>query len=147
MNKKYIVRLTPEEREGLEKTVKKGKGAASRIKHANILLKADADGPAWCDERIADAFSVHPLTVRNVRERTVLEGLDAALNPKRRATPPTAPILDGAGEARVIALACSTPPEGRTRWTLHLLADKIVELKIADAISHETVRKTLKKTR
>lgn len=145
MNKKYIVRLSPEERKGLEITIKKGKGTARRIKHANILLKADVNTSSWTDERIADAFSVHPMTVRNARERLVLEGLDAALNPKPRAIPPRERILDGAGEARLIALACSAPPEGRTRWTLHLLAGKLVELNIVDAISYETVRQALKK--
>ena len=146
MNKKYIVRLTADEREHLKGPVGKGKAAAYKIKHANILLMADADGPAWTDERIAEAFSVHSRTVGNVRERLVTRGLEAALNRKKREKPPREKILDGAKEARLIALACSKPPLGRRRWTLHLLADKLVELRIVDSISHETVRQTLKKT-
>lgn len=146
MNKKYIVHLSEEERDQLIKMIHKGKAAAYKIKHANILLKVNADGPGWTDERIAEAFSVHARTVKNVRERFVMEGLEAALNRKKRATPPTEKLLDGAKEARLIAIACSTPPEGRKRWTLHLLADKVVELDIVDSISYETVRRTLKKT-
>lgn len=146
MNKKYIVRLTQGEREVLRALVSKGRGAAYKIKHANILLKADADGPGWVDERIAEAFSVHSLTVRNVRERFVMKGLEAALNRKKRSTPPREKILDGSKEARLIAVACSAAPEGRTRWTMQLLADKLVELRIVDRISDETVRRTLKKT-
>ena len=145
MNKKYIVRLTEEEREQLRTMIGKGKAAAYKIKHANILLKADADGPNWSDERIAEAFSVHRMTAKNVRQRFVEKGLEVALNRKKRATPPTEKLLDGAKEARLIALACSTPPEGRKRWTLHLLADKVVELNIVNSISYETVRRTLKK--
>ena len=146
MNKKYIVRLTADEREQLKGLVSKGKAAAYKIKHANVLLKADADGPAWTDERIAEAFSVHGGTVANIRERLVEQGLEAALNRKKREKPPRENKLDGAKEARLIALACSKPPLGRRRWTLHLLADKLVELRIVDSISHETVRQTLKKT-
>ena len=146
MNKRYVVRLSAEEREQLETLVSKGKAAAYKIKHANILLMADADGPAWTDERIAEGFSVHSKTVGNVRERFVLQGLEEALNRKKRATPARQKILDGAKEARVIALACSQAPPGRTRWSLRLLADKLVELQIVDGISYETVRRTLKKT-
>ena len=146
MNKKYVVRLTEEERRQLENLIAKGKAAAYRIKHAHILLKADANGPAWPDERIAEAFGVHANTARNVRQRLVEQGLQAALNRKKRALPPREKILDGEKEARLIALSCSKPPKGRSRWSLHLLADTMVELKIVEAISHETVRQALKKT-
>ena len=147
MNKRYIVRLTPGEREELACLVSKGKAAAYKIMRAHILLKADADGPGWFDRQIAEAFGCHARTVENVRRRLVLEGLPAALERKKRARPPRTPILDGAGEARLIALACSEPPEGRARWTLGLLADKLVELNVVDGISYQTVRRTLKKTR
>ena len=146
MNKKYIVRLTPEERKELEDLVRKGQTKAYRIKHANILLKADADGPAWTDEEIAEAFCCHIRTVEAVRRRFVFQGIEAALNRKKRAMPPRERILDGEKEARLIALSCSQPPEGRSRWTLELLADKMVELRIVDQISYQTVRRALKKT-
>jgi transposase len=146
MNKKYIVRLTRDESKELKELVRTGKKAAHKIKHAHILLKADAEGPNWSDEKIAEAFSVHMNTVRNVRQRFVEQGLEAALERKKRPQPPCSPSLDGKGEARLIALACSQAPKGHSRWTLHLLAEQLVELKIVDSISHETVRKTLKKT-
>ena len=146
MDKKYIVGLTGEERTQLEELIAKGRAAAYRITHAHILLKADADGPAWPDERIAEAFSVHLNTAHNVRQRFVEGGLEAALSRKKQLMPPRQRILDGEGEARLIALSCSGPPAGRARWTLHLLADKMVELQIVDGISHETVRQALKKT-
>jgi transposase len=146
MNKKYIVRLTQEEREQLKQLISKGRTAAYKIKHANILLKADADGEAWTDEKIARAFSVHTNTVVNVRERFVMEGLESALNRKKREKPPRERILDGEKEARLIAVSCSEPPAGYARWTLRLMADKLVELEIVESISHETVRQALKKT-
>jgi transposase len=146
MPKKYIVRLTRPERQGLEDLVNKGQAAAYKIKHAHILLKADADGPAWIDAAIADAFCCHIGTVEGIRKRFVLEGLDAALGRKKRAFPPRERILDGAKEARLLALSCSQPPPGRSRWTLELLADKLVALNIVDSISYQTVRRTLKKT-
>lgn len=146
MNKKYIVRLTLEERKELEDLVSKGQTKAYRIKHANILLKADADGPAWTDEEIAEAFCCHIRTVEAVRRRFVFKGMEAALERKKRATPPRERILDGEKEARLIALSCSQPPEGRSRWTLELLADKMVELGIVEQISYQTVRRALKKT-
>jgi len=145
MNKKYIVRLTDQERQELKDLVSKGRAAAYKIRHANILLLADADGPGWTDERIAEAVSVHPCTVANVRMRLVERGVEGALARKKQDRPSREPLLDGQKEARLIALACSEPPEGRTRWTLHLLADKMVELKVVESISHETVRKGLKK--
>ena len=146
MSKKYIVRLSEEERRRLRALISKGKAAAYKIKHANILLKADADGPRWLDERIAKAFACHVNSVENVRRRCVLEGLEAALERKKQARPSRQRKLDGEGEARLIALACSEPPEGRDRWTLELLANELVRLKVVDSISSQTVRRTLKKT-
>jgi len=110
MNKKYIVRLTPEEGEHLEEFVSKGKRAAYKIKHANILLKADADGPGWSDEAIAESFSVHEHTVRNVRQRFVEHGMNAALERKKQEAPSRKPILDGEKQAHLLATACSQPP-------------------------------------
>ena len=147
MNKKDIVRLADEERRQLAELTRKGKAAAYKIRHANILLKADGDGPAWTDERIAESFSVSVNTVLGVRQRLVEQGLDAALNRKKQAHPSRSPLLDGAGEARLIALRCSAPPAGHARWTLRLLADQAVALELVEAISHETVRQVLKKMR
>jgi transposase len=144
--KKYIVRLTEEERNGLKGLVSKGRASARKIGHARVLMKVDADGPNWTDEEAAEAFGIRANTVRDIRQRFVEGGLEAALERKRRIEPPTPRKLDGAGEARLIALACGEPPEGRARWTLRLLAGKMVELEIVDSISHETVRRTLKKT-
>ena len=145
-NKKYVVRLTDEERIGLEAMVKKGRVAAYKIRHANVLLKADDDGPAWMDVRIAEAFGCHPRTVENVRRRFVMQGLDAAIARKRQERPSRERKLDGEGEARLVTIACSEPPEGRGRWTLELLAGELVRLKVVDSISDQTVRRTLKKT-
>jgi transposase len=145
MNKKYIVRLTQEERGYLEDFVSTGKRAAYKIKHANILLKADADGPGWSDETIAEAFSVHEHTVRNVRQRFVEKGLNAALERKKQSAPSRKPLLDGETEARLLAIGCSEPPEGRSRWTLSLLAQEMVRLDLVESISYETIRRTLKK--
>jgi len=146
MRKKYIVRLTTIERKTLQTMVSKGKIAAYKIKHANILLAADVEGPGWADVRIAEAFSCHPRSVENVRRRFVLEGLAAALERKKQIRPSRQRKLDGDGEARLIALACSEPPEGRDRWTLQLLADALVRLEVVDCICDQTVRRTLKKT-
>jgi transposase len=147
MNKKYVVRLTEQEREQLATLIRKGKSAAYKIKHAHILLKADAEGAAWSDEEIAAAFSVHTRTVAGMRERFVEQGLEAALSRKKQARPSQQRLFDGEAEARLIALGCSEPPQGYARWTLRLLADKVVELEIVAATSHETVRRTLKKMR
>jgi transposase len=144
--KKYIVRLTEAERERLRALTRRGKAAAYKIKHANILLNANADGSAWTDKRIAEAVGCHVRTVENVRRRCVLEGLEAALERKEQARPRRERKLDGEGEARLIALACSEPPEGRDRWTLQLLAEGLVRLKVVDSICAQTVRRTLKKT-
>lgn len=146
MNKRYVVRLTAEERGQLEALVKRGKGHAYRIKHANILLAVDANGPAWPDEKVSEAFRCHVGTVANVRQRLVEGGLERALERKPQAEPSRQRSLDGRGEARLIALACSQAPDGRSRWTLKLLADKLVELEVVEAISDQTVRRALKKT-
>jgi transposase len=145
--KKYIVRLTPDERDQLLPMVRGGKAAARALLHARILLKADQDqeAAAWSDEAISEALEVHATTVARVRQRFVEQGLDAALRPQ----PTTRPYerkLDGAAEAHLIALACGPAPEGRAQWTLRLLADKLVELEHVGSVSHETVRRTLKKT-
>jgi len=146
MRKIYHVRLFGEERGYLEELVRVGKAAARALMHARILLKADEGpgGPAWSDDQIIDALEVSRSTVERVRTRCVEEGPEAALRPRPSPTPPLRK-LDGAQEARLIAVACSPPPEGRKRWTLRLLADKVVELEIVDAVSYETVRRTLKK--
>lgn len=146
MNKRYIVRLGADERGKLESIVSKGQASARRIIHAQVLLKVDAAGPKWTDEQTAEAFNVHASTVRAVRERFVFEGLESALNRKKAVRPPIEPKLDGAKEAHLIAMACSQPPDGQVRWTLRLLANRLVQLQIVDSISRETVRKTLKKT-
>jgi hypothetical protein len=146
--KKYVVRLTSEERVKLQRLVSVGKGAARKRLHAQILLQADQgpEGPDWKDEQIAQGLSAHPRTIANVRQRLVEQGLDAALNRKKQEHPSRPPLLDGKAEARLIALRCGEPPEGRMRWTLHLLADKMVELRVVESVSYETVRRTLKKT-
>lgn len=144
MNKRYIVRLTQEERESLKALVSKGKAAAYKIKHANILLMVDANGSNWTDEQTAEAVSCHPNTVARIRQRFVEEGLEAALERKKRKYVPR--VIDGEVEARLIALRYSEPPAGHARWTLRLLADQAVERGIVSAISHETVRQVLKKT-
>jgi len=146
MANKYVVRLDSAEREALEFLVKKGKTQAYRIKHANILLAVDRDGPDWSDEQAAEAFGCHVNTVFNVRQRCVEEGLEASVERKKQKSPSRERILDGEKEARLIALACSAPPAGRSKWTLQLLADKLVTLKIVESISDQTVRRTLKKT-
>lgn len=147
-NKKYIVRLSAQERSQLKKLVSTGKAAAHRITRARILMLADEgpEGPAWIDEDVAQAGDVTVRTVENIRKRLVNEGLVSAINRKRQVRPSRARLLDGRQEAKLVALCCSAPPEGRSRWTLRLLADQIVALEIVDSISHETVRQTLKKT-
>jgi hypothetical protein len=145
MVKKYIVRLSEEERSLLRDIVKKLKGTSQKVRRANILLKADVDGPNWSDAKIAEAFSCRTQTVENVRRRLVTEGLDVVLNRKKRETPPRSKILDEKQEAEIIALRLGDPPPGFANWSLRLLADQIVERQIADSISYETVRRTLKK--
>ncbi len=145
--KKYIIRLSVEERQMLSKLARSGKAAARKITRARVLLKADAGkgGLGWTDQRIAEALDVGVRMIENVRRRCVEEEPAAALG---RAWPdrPAQRKLDGAGEARLVAMACSKPPTGRARWTMHLLADELVRLKIVDSISHETIRQVLKKT-
>jgi transposase len=146
--KKYKVTLTAEERQQLSDLIAAGKTAALKAGHARILLKADASdgGPAWPDARIAEAVEVSVASVERVRQRFVEQGLDAALARKKQDRPSRERKLDGRAEARLVALACSAPPEGRNEWTMRLLADKLVELEIVDTVSDETVRRVLKKT-
>lgn len=144
MQKKYIVRLTEVERVTLEQIVRKLKGSSQKVRRANILLKADADGPAWTDARIAEGYGCRRQTVEGLRERLVTEGFEPALNGQVRKSRPKA--LDGNQEAKIIALRLGPPPAGFGNWSLRLLAERAVELQIAPSISHETVRRTLKKT-
>lgn len=146
MKKKYIVELTEDERFALQEVVKKLRGTSGKVKRARILLKSDAGGPGWTDARIAEALDCRVKTVENVRQRFVECGFEVALNGKPRQTPPTKKLLNGEQEAKIIALRLSTPPAGYGKWTLRLLARKVVELEIADAVSYQTVRRTLKKT-
>ena len=147
MAKKYRVTLTADERDELERLLARGKADVRKIKHAQILLKADEaeGGPGWPDERIAEAFDAGITTVERVRRRFVEEGLASALSPYRGGKRIYEHKLDGAQEAHLSALACSAPPEERARWTLRLLARRMVELAYVDTLSHETVRQTLKK--
>ena len=145
--KKYIVTLTAEERQNLLDLIASGKGAAKKLAHARILLKADAaeGGPAWPDRRIAEAIEVSDATIERVRQRFVEQGLEAALVRKKQVRPSRQRALDGRAEAKLIALACSQPPGGRKAWTMRLLADELVELEVVPSISDETVRRSLKK--
>lgn len=146
MQKKYIVRLSDQERRELELVVKKLAGTSQKVKRAQILLKADADGPAWTDVKIADAFGCRTKTIENVRQRLVERGFRETLDGKKRQTPPTEKLLDGEQEAKVIATRLGPPPQGYANWTLRLLARKLVELEIVPTISRMTVSRTLKKT-
>ena len=146
MYKKYVVRLSDDERVVCQEVVKKLKGSSQKARRAQILLKADADGPGWPDAKIAEAFGCRVQTIETVRKRLVMEGFERALDGKKRQTPPTPPKLDGEGEAKLIAMRLGQPPAGYGHWTLQLLADELVALEVVDSISHETVRKTLKKT-
>lgn len=148
MAKKYVVELTEAERATLLQTVAVGKGAARTVAHAHILLKADAaeGAPGWTDQQIVEAFEVSLSTVGRVRRQFAEHGLEAALH-RHTPTEPPAHKLDGEQEAHLIALACGVPPTGRKRWTLRLLASKMVELHLAEEVSYETVRRVLKKTR
>jgi transposase len=146
--KRYRVTLTAEERKQLSDLTAAGKAAARKLTHARILLKADRseDGPGWTDQRIAEALDAGTSTIERVRRRFVEEGLEAALDRKKASRPPHLPKLDGAAEARLIAVACSQPPDGRSRWTMQLLADRMVALGVVESVSDETVRRVLKKT-
>ena len=137
--KKYIVRLTAQEREICRETIRKLNGSSEKVRRAQMLVKADADGPAWTDQQIADAFSCRTKTVENVRQRCVLEGFEQALERKRREFPPVPKLLDGEQEAHIIALRLGPPPKGYANWSLRLLARRVVELAIVESISHETI--------
>lgn len=145
--KKYIVELTAEERKQLKQLVNCGKTQAYRIKHAQILLKADQGkkGENWTDEKIVEAFGCHVTTVENIRRRFVEQGLEAALGRAKRGPQPHRCRLDGDAEATLIALACSEAPEGHGRWTLRLLASHLVELGVVDSVSHMTIQRVMKK--
>ena len=146
--KRCVVRLSADERERLEALIRKGKSPAQRLLKARILLKADVSeaGEGWSDSRIIKALETSVSMVYRVRKQLVEEGLEAVLSRKQRATPAVPPIFDGEKEAKLIALACSKPPKGRTRWTLRLLENKVVELGIVDRASDSTIGRTLKKT-
>jgi len=146
MQKKYIVRLTDGERRELEQVVKKLKGTSQKVRRAQILLKADANGPNWTDRKIAEAFDCRTKTVENIRQRLVERGFEETLQGTQRAQPPVEKLLDGKQEAQIIATRLGPPPTGYAHWTLRLLARKVVELEIVDCVSYETVRRTLKKT-
>jgi len=146
MQKKYIVRLSDEERDTLREVVKKLKGTSQKVRRAQILLKADVNGPNWTDKQIAEAFSCRIRTVETIRQRLVERGFEETLDGKKRATPPTEKLLDGKQEAKIIAMRLGPPPKGYANWSLRLLARKVVELEMVDSISYETVRRTLKKT-
>lgn len=145
MNKKYIVRLSDEERSACQTVIKSLAGSSQKVRRAQMLLKADADGPAWIDSKIADAFNARVRTVENLRKRLATEGFDVALNGKQRDKPPTPPKLDGKAEAKLISMRLGNPPRGFAKWTLRMLADQLVTLEIVDSISPETIRQALKK--
>jgi len=147
MRQKYVVHLSLAERERLQDLIAAGTAPARKLTHARILLKSDQgpEGPSWVDVRVADAVEVSQPTVARVRRQYVEEGLETALN-RRAPNRVYQRKLDGGQEAQLIALACSTPPDGYAQWSLRLLADRMVELEIVDTISYQTVRRTLKKT-
>lgn len=144
-SKKYVVRLTDSERETLQQVVAKLKGTSQKVRRAQVLVKADADGPDWTDAKIAEAFGCRTQTVENIRERFVTKGFETTLDGetplKRREK-----LLDGEQEAKVIAMRLGSPPPGFANWSLRLLAERVVASEIVESISHETVRRTLKKT-
>lgn len=145
---KYVVELTSEERKELTELVSKGKTAARKMTHARVLLESDssAGGPSWTDRQICEALGVHTNTIHAIRRRFVEQGLEGALDRKKQDHPSRQRLVDGDLEAHLIALRCGDPPEGAKRWTLRLLAEKLVQLEIVPSISHETVRQALKKT-
>jgi|TARA_B100000809_G_C15036626_1_gene493998 hypothetical protein len=146
MQKKYIVRLSQEERETCGEVVRKLKGTSEKVRRAQILLKADSDGPGWTDQKIAEAFSCRTRTVENIRRRFVLQGFEQTLERKPSQATPANKLLDGKQEAKVIAMRLGPAPKGYSNWTLRLLARKVVALEIVESISYETVRGVLKKT-
>lgn len=145
MHKKYIVRLNDSERDQLRLIIKKLSGSSQKVRRAQMLLKADADGPGWTDTKIAEAFGCRTKTVENIRQRLVEFGFDQTLHGKKREEPARPKCLTGDEEAKIMATRLGKPPEGYANWSLRLLARKVVELKIAPEVSHETIRKTLKK--
>jgi transposase len=147
--KKYIVLLNPEEREKLTRIITAGRGPARLFTHTRILLKADQSvgAPGWSDEKISEALDITVQTIERLRKQLVEEGFDQVLSRREYKQKVSRKKIDGDVEAHLVALACSSPPEGRARWTLRLLADSIIELEYVDSISHETVRQTLKKTK
>jgi hypothetical protein len=146
VQKKYIVRLADQERQILQELIRGPRGSPSKVRRAQVLLKCDAEGPNWTDQRIAEAFDCRTKTVENIRQRLVIEGFTTTVEAKKPVMPPRAKLLDGEQEAKIIALRLGKPPKGFANWTLRLLAGTAVELGIAPSVSHETVRKTLKKT-
>ena len=148
MVKRYIVRLNDAEKKQLAEWLVRKTLAAKKRKRAQVLLKADAspEGPAWIDSRIAEAFDVSLVTVEKIRKSYVSDGLEAAIERKKQCRPSRQPVFDGVKEAALVTLCCGTVPAGHGRWTLRLLADKLVELEIVDRVCRETVRQTLKKT-
>jgi Homeodomain-like domain len=146
VNKKYIVRLTDQEQSELAAVIKKLKGTSQKVRRAQVLFKADAAGPNWTDQRIAEAFGCRTQTVENIRQRLVERGFRETLDGGQRETAPVEKLLSGDQEARIIATRLGSPPPGYANWTLRLLARKVVELGIAESVSYETVRRTLKKT-
>ena len=145
MKKKYIVRLDDQERQELHAVLGKLSGTSQKVRRAQILLKADAEGPGWTDARIAEAFSCRTKTVENIRQRLVESGFRETLNGKKRPEPPTEKVLDGEQEAKIIATRLGPPPKGYANWSLRLLARKVVELEIVDAVSSATLCRMLKK--
>lgn len=145
--KKWIVELDDSERDELLAMINKGKAAAWKIKRARILLKADVgkSGPGWKDQQIVEALETNRTMVERVRRKLVEDGFDTVFTRKKRTAPPNEPIFDGEKEARLIALACSTPPKGHARWSIRLLAEKVVELEIVETVHHNTVGRVLKK--
>jgi hypothetical protein len=146
--RKWVVRLETEERERLRQLVRVGKAAAYKIRHANVLLAVDEseEGPGLADAQVAETLQISVRSIESLRRRLVEEGLESALGRKKRKTLSIEPMFDGAKEAKLIAVACGPKPKGRGRWTMQLLADRVVELKIVEHCSRETVRRTLKKT-
>lgn len=145
MQKKYIVRLTEEERCELREVIKKLKGTSQKVRRAQILLKADIDGSNWTDQHISEVFGCRTKTVENIRQRLVTRGFEETLSGVRSATPPAQKLLDGEQEAQIIAMRLGPAPQRYSNWSLRLLSRKVVELGIADEVSYETVRRTLKK--
>jgi hypothetical protein len=143
---KYIVRLSDEERQELQTIVKKLKGTSQKVNRALALLHADANGPDWTNEQIAQRTGLTTRSITNLRQQFVTEGFEVTLERQKRRLPPVPPKLDGLQEAQVIVSRCGSPPEGFGQWSLRLLANQVVVLDIVDSICHETVRKTLKKT-